>query len=171
MGSINRKMVQMNPFAGKKYGRRCRERICGHRGLRKRVGWTEKVAPTYIHNCMWNRAAGDPCVTQTAQPAPHNDLRGVPCRQDTHIQTHARLIHAADGRNQHNAVTQLSCSEKSKSRHTRRRPLLLKGTLQWLIFKLWYLCSCLDMLITLQQMVKSYTWSLIYEMITNFSTI
>ena len=133
MGSINRKMVQMNPFAGKKYGRRCRERICGHRGLRKRVGWTEKVAPTYIHNCMWNRAAGDPCVTQTAQPAPRDNLRGVPCRQDTHIQTHARLIHAADGRNQHNAVTQLSCSEKSKSRHTRRRPLLLKGTLQWLL--------------------------------------
>lgn len=66
-------------------------------------------------------------VCDTAPPAPCDDLRGgVPRRQGTHTQTHAGLSHAADGRNQQEAVTQLPSSEKNRSRQTQRCPAPLQ---------------------------------------------
>ena len=82
-----------------------------------------RESSTNIHTQLHVKQSrwGPVCDTDSPARAPRWP-KGVPCRQGTHIQTHARLSHAADGRNQHDAVTQLSCSEKNKSRHTRRHP-------------------------------------------------
>ena len=114
-------MVLMNLFAGKEWRHRYRERTYGH--VKKGKSGMNRESTTNIHTQLHVKQSrwGPVCDTDSPARTPRRP-KGVPCRQGTHIQTHARLIHAADSRNQHDAVMQLSCSEKNKSRHTRRRP-------------------------------------------------